>query len=102
MTIIVHHAIDPTFSGNAVKARQLWNAGGAYQKIAVVNTDDLNVAYEQTNNIEDLWVKNAMILETFNLVEVKGVKGARSTSMGDIMEKDGELYVVAMMGFEKI
>lgn len=66
--------------------------------VAEVDTNDLEKAYELTNNIDIPWVEN------------KGVKAKiltskisyRSTSTGDLMEKDGKFFVVAECGFREV
>ena len=63
------------------------------EKVAEVDTDNLDVAYEKTNHIDSLWFSNK---------EVIVFKKSRSTSVGDFLEKDGELYIVEMVGFQKI
>ena len=64
--------------------------------VADVDTDDLNVAYQLTNNIEDSWCDNKGV--TISEV-VRQLGGARSTSMGDVMFHDGKWYMVASIGF---
>ena len=64
------------------------------QEVAEVDTDDLNEAFKLTNHIDSDWMDN---------YEVTPVNGNhRSTSVGDCMEKDGQLYVVAPVGFEEV
>lgn len=67
---------------------------GEYTAVAEVAAHDLDWAYRSTNHIEVSWTENENV--TALLEEV------RSTSVGDIMEKDGEFYVVASMGFTKL
>lgn len=62
-------------------------------KVAEVATDDLDEAFRLTNHIDSNWCRN------------KGVTclvPGRSTSVGDVMEKDGVRYLVASMGFTKL
>jgi hypothetical protein len=62
--------------------------------VAVVNTNDLEEAYRLTNHIDESWYYNrGVTCHNFK---------ARSTSVGDFMEKDGTWYVVAMCGFEAV
>ena len=63
-------------------------------KVAEVETDDLDVAYRQTNHIDTAWYENADVV-AYN-------RDARSTSVGDVLELNGERYVVAVAGFLKI
>ena len=59
-------------------------------------TEALEFAYAQTQNIEESWTKNSSVA-TF-------VEGAeyRSTSVGDRMIFNGDIYRVASMGFQNI
>ena len=61
--------------------------------VAEVMDDDLEVAYMLTNHIDESWWKHP---------NVKCIKESRSTSVGDFMVKDGEWYIVAPVGFDKI
>ena len=87
--------------------------------VAEVMTDSLDVAYEMTQNINGSWSKTRMMFEYDLLVEnpdfhpevqvmaplhaVDGCEyGLRSTMMGDILEKDGVKYRVAMVGFKQV
>lgn len=67
---------------------------GCYKKVAEVNTTNLDSAYELTNNIDTSWDQN------FGVTPVK--IGNRSTSVGDLLLSDSELYVVDRMGFTKL
>jgi hypothetical protein len=59
-------------------------------------TEALEFAYAQTQNIEESWTNNSSVA-TF-------VEGAeyRSTSVGDRMIFNGDIYRVASMGFQNI
>lgn len=67
---------------------------GIYSKVAEVQSNDLEVAFELTNHIDSSWQEN------------KGVTSfaerARSTSVGDLCIKDDEVFVVSAIGFEKL
>lgn len=68
-----------------------------YEKVATVETDDLETAFACTNNITHLWVQN------HNVVAEPSLSGSfRSTSVGDILVRGEELFVVAPMGFTKL
>ena len=56
-----------------------------------VEKNPLEEAYYWTQNLEESWTKG------FGMEE-----GKRSSSMGDVFEKDGEFFIVAMVGFDKI
>lgn len=68
-----------------------------FELVAVVDTTDLNLAYQFTNHITCSWWKNPG-------VEVVSDKypDIRSTSMGDLLEMDGKFYVVAGCGFNEV
>jgi len=62
--------------------------------VAEVHTTELDKAFELTNNITHSWTNNR---------DVKPfLTECRSTSTGDIMEKNGRRYVVAAVGFVEI
>lgn len=93
----VFHAGPKAFSkvmlGNVQEVTAAFKAG-QYEKVAEVNTDDMEKAFELTNHIDSDWTKNADVtpLTTKN----------RSTSVGDVMVMNGEHYLVGMLGFVKI
>jgi len=62
-----------------------------YYKVAEVKSTKLKKAYKNTNNINLPWPENPNV-KTFG-----GVR-QRSTSAGNIMEKDGKLYIVGSIG----
>ena len=73
--------------------RELVGLGG-YIAVANVDTDDLDVAYRQTNHITSDWTLNG---------EVEALaKRPRSSSVGDVFIHAGTAYVVASFGFERI
>jgi hypothetical protein len=59
-------------------------------------TEALEFAFEQTQNIEESWTKNSSV-STF-------VRGAeyRSTSVGDRMIFNGDIYRVGSVGFQNV
>jgi len=69
---------------------------GEYKAVAVVDTNDREVAYRLTNHIEENWTSNE------GVTVYPG--GHRSSSVGDIFEEveTGAMYVVANMGFKRI
>jgi len=64
-----------------------------FEHVADVDTDDLDVAYQQTNHIDGPWSDND---------GVHCVRESRSTSIADVMERRGRFYVVAGFGFEEL
>jgi hypothetical protein len=65
------------------------------QLVATVDTESLDIAYELTNNIDGSWTENENVRSFIGCV-------ARSSSIGDILEKDGKKYIVARVGFIEI
>jgi len=63
------------------------------QKVAVVDTEELEEAWMLTNTIESLWTENARVIAVR--------RELRSTSVGDVMvtAKDGKIFHVAGIGF---
>ena len=83
---------------NAVSAL-LSFAEGNYTKVANVDTDDVDIAYELTNSIDTAWY------ETMRMTGAGKVFGTahRSTSVGDILKvADGGLYIVGPIGFVEL
>jgi hypothetical protein len=66
-----------------------------YQPGAIVQTNDLGVAFELTNHIDWEWWKNQGVTKL-------GEDSYRSTSVGDALIQDNCLYVVERMGFKRI
>lgn len=65
-----------------------------YKLVAEVVGNDLNVAFQKTNHIDVAWWENDGVYK---------VEESRSTSVGDLMEKeDGTLIMVAGIGFDKV
>lgn len=69
-----------------------WN-NGQYNEAGVIDTDDLNVAYRESQNLADL---------EQNILTAWGDGNQRSTSVGDILETADGVYLVAPKGFDKI
>jgi hypothetical protein len=64
-----------------------------YVKVAKVDTNDLDVAFELTNHLHQSWALN-------HGVTPLAVMPQRSTSVGDVLElSSGKLFVVASFGF---
>ena len=68
---------------------------GKYLLVAQVNTNNLNVALVQTNDMRDYWCKN-MGVESFS-------PNCRCSNVGDILEDEiGNFYVISATGFNKL
>ena len=73
--------------------------GGAYQPVATIDVDSLSAAWRLSNNVEESWIDNPEIVNRYGN---ERRYGRRSSMVGDIMEKDGELFVVERIGFGKL
>jgi hypothetical protein len=63
-----------------------------YEQVATVECDHLGQVFELTNHIHADWTTNARVYAQVSV--------ARSTSVGDIVEKeDGSIWVVAPIGY---
>jgi len=103
MSIRVYHAIKPT-----------WGHGthptfpAEFAHVATVDVpDDLHYeVFRLTNSIECGWWDNAEVTahtEALTFREVKGIKGTRSTSVGDlIILSDGRILRCASCGWDDI
>ena len=67
---------------------------GHYLKVASVPIDNLEVAFKLTNSIDSYWADNP------DLTIYK--EKLRSTSVGDVMSINKELYLVSSIGFTKL
>ncbi len=65
-----------------------------FRAVAEVETVDLEKAFNLTNTIEHYWWENAGVKAL--------VDRTRSTSIGDVMEMNGEYFTVDRIGFKKI
>lgn len=69
-----------------------------YHLVAQVATNSLDEAFRLTNTLESAWWENAEV--AFFGSAQYGLKGARSTSIGDVFEcANKERYVVSRIGF---
>jgi hypothetical protein len=64
-------------------------------KVADVVATSLDEAYQLTNSIDKPWVNNESVTPV-------GTTGFRSTSCGDVIEKDGKYYMCEMIGWKEI
>ena len=67
-----------------------------YHHVATVYTDDFEIAFERTNTVNSSWWKNEGV--QFHGSSDHGMAGARSTSIGDVLELNGKRFVVASIG----
>ena len=63
-------------------------------KVAEVDSNDLEKAFELTNHIEHNWTENEEVTPL--------ISNPRSTSCGDIMEIDGTTLMVISRGFKEV
>jgi len=68
-------------------------SNGDYYHVAAVDTDDLDIAYEQTNTIHQPW-------RSRNPLVVANEGKHRPTCVGDVLIRDGRMYAVASFGFD--
>lgn len=95
--IKVYQKKDPTFMALAKRhAADLT----AYQHVADVDGSDLERAYMLTNTIDGPWWKNAGV--DFHGSPDYGMDGCRSTSVGDLLQRDGKFHEVQSCGFAEI
>jgi hypothetical protein len=67
---------------------------GYFEYVAEVETEDLDQAYTDTNNIDKAWSTNT---------NVKAVRREnRSTSVGDLLEKESKFFLVLDEGFREL
>lgn len=66
-----------------------------YNKVADIETKDLNEAYELSNSINSPWLFNNKVKSDLLV--------CRSTSVGDVIEdNDGNFFMVDMIGFKEL
>jgi hypothetical protein len=67
---------------------------GSFEYVAEVETDSLDEAYNNTNNVDSPWHLNTNVKATR--------RGNRSTSVGDLLKRDNTLFVVDSLGFREL
>jgi hypothetical protein len=94
MSIEVWHAVHPTFGWSQPdRPAPVWPDG--YTQVAVVATDDCDTAFSLTNHIDRSWTENPG-------VTMHTACGVRSTSVGDVLVKNGQAWLVSNIGFTAI
>jgi len=83
-----------------LKAAQAAFIEGAYKHVATIETTSMEQAFELTNSIQWPWQENTVRVRFLHM-EAHADR-ARSTSVGDIIENDGEFFMVAGFGFERL
>jgi hypothetical protein len=112
MDIKIYHAIDPNFGfPTAERPRPFFPKN--YQWVADVRCPGsdiearLNVAYQVTNCISCDWTENPEVVafRTIKVLdkEINKVKEMhpRSTSVGDVVEIDGQFFLCEMVGWKE-
>lgn len=91
------------------EAIKLLLSKGLYSVAALIEGDDMEEAFEMTQNgvRSDSWSqrppKGVVAVGGEGYHELNGKRyGYKSTSVGDIMMLNGEMYYVASFGFEKL
>lgn len=69
--------------------------GLSFELVAEVEGDDLERAFSATNHIDSDWSENPG-------VQVKTTASRRSTSVGDLVLRDGSTFVVDKFGFSEL
>lgn len=88
--------LEVTAFADEAAVRKGWELG-EYEKVAKVRSEDLDEVYFLTNSITDYWGKNDEVTVRF------GSTGERSTSVGDLIQKDtGEMFLVRGCGFKQL
>ncbi len=64
--------------------------------VAEVQTNSLDEAYKLTQNIDEAWVKNWQVRPNLNQAQY------RSTSVGDVLQKGTDFYIVQRLGFYRV
>jgi hypothetical protein len=67
---------------------------GLYQKVAHVNTQDLEKAFHLTNQIDSNWTENKEVTAL--------TQHNRSSSVGDIFVLNNEAHFIQSIGFQKL
>ena len=81
------------------------NFPDGYELVASVHSNSLDTAYHLTNTIECGWWENdgVTVHDGPTWIEHEGVKGTRSTSVGDVLAtEDGKLFECAPFGWSEI
>lgn len=93
-TVFHHQPLCHLMGSGEMRAEDLgWPEN--YERTATVNAHNLDQVYAKTQHLHRPWWENPGV-KAFGIA-------ARSTSIGDIVQdKDGQLWVVADFGFEKL
>jgi hypothetical protein len=88
---LVYHCTEPQHLFSLQP--ELWKERERYyQLVAVVEAGTLEEVYRLTNHIDHDWRENA-------LVRTLATTPPRSTSVGDVLVRDGQAWIVARVGF---
>jgi len=100
-------ACDIRFENDLEKILVAYKSGN-YDAVALIWNRDLDFAFKATQNgvLSETWSqeppKDVFPKTPFYHLIGNRRYGRRSTDIGDIMELEGKLYVVAMIGFTKL
>ena len=101
MTSDQRWSVSSPVDSQATDAKALYDAG-LYDKVATVDTTELETAWHLTNSIHTSWSvepdSRVTVIAPLRVSEGK-TYGLKSSEMGDIFVQDGTLYVVADVGF---
>ena len=74
----------------------LWKAQDqSYRLVALVEAHSLEEAFRLTNHIEGDWRKNALVKSVSDIP-------SRSTSVGDVITVNGQIWLVDQAGFRQV
>lgn len=94
--------VNATFTGDLDAIKSILDShesfaakGLSFVKVADVDTDSLEDAFALTNHIDRPWSENGR-------VEPAGDGKWRSTSVGDLLRVDGQVFSVSPVGFSEV
>lgn len=94
-------AMHADITGGDLKAAAAGFSEGAYKLVAKLSDDrSMDEAFRLTNHISEDWTTDPE--RSGMMVYTSEDLGNRSTSVGDVIEKDGKRFMVASFGFEEL
>jgi hypothetical protein len=93
MAIAIWHCLPENIGNPAEQNRPLWPE--KYQKVAVVDTDNLEEAFRLTQHIEEDWTRGSQVLWRW-------IGRTRSSSIGDVFVLEDQAWIILSFGFEML
>ncbi len=88
---------------HAARVATIWTTRrDLYEPVCEVNSDDLEMAWRLTNNVDSSWSlqpDNKVKVTACRVTESGAPCGVRSSMVGDVFELDGVPHVVSTAGF---